>query len=84
MSGRGLDFLENWLNLYVTDADRHGSRERANELAARCVADAASLGIAVDDMEPEWASVETVIYEAMQNDVEAELAFWKSYAATRR
>jgi hypothetical protein len=34
-------------------------------------------------MEPEWGSVETIIFEAMQNDWEAELEFWKSVAAIR-
>ena len=84
MSGRGVDFLENWVNKNVTDADRKGSRERAQELAAACVADAAELGITIDGMEPEWRSVETIIYEAMQNDTEAELAFWKTFAAARK
>ena len=38
---------------------------------------AAPLGISPHDMEPEWGSVETIIYETMQNDMEAELEFWK-------
>ena len=83
MSGWGLDFLENWVNLYVTDADRNGNHERAKELAAHCLADAAALGITIDDMEPEWGSVEPIIYEAMQNDIDAELEFWKAFAASR-
>ena len=83
MSGRGIDFLENWLNKNVTDADRHGSRERAKGLAERCVAEAAALEISLEDMEPEWGSVETIIYEAMQNDIDAELEFWRTFAARR-
>lgn len=70
MSGRGIDFLEDWCHLHVTDADRKGSRERAQELAAACIADAAARGITIDGMEPEWGSVETVNYEAMQNDAD--------------
>jgi hypothetical protein len=31
-------------------------------------------------MEPEWGSVESMIYEAMQNDIVAELEFWKKFA----
>ena len=84
MSGRGVDFLENWVGKNVTDADRNGSRERALALAAECIADAAALGITVDDMEPEWGSVETIIHEVMQNDMDAELEFWKSFAAARK
>ena len=84
MSGRGVDFLENWVSKNVTDADRKGSRERAQALAAECIADAAEFGITIDGMEPEWGSVETIIYEAMQNNIEAELAFWKTFAAARK
>jgi hypothetical protein len=58
MSGRGIDFLENWVNKNVTAVDRKGSQNRAKELASQCFADAAVLGITVDDMEPEWGSVE--------------------------
>ena len=84
MSGRGVDFLENWVNKNVTDADRKGSREHAQELAAECIAHAAALGITIDDMEPEWGSVQTIIYQAMQNDIEAELVFWKAFAVARK
>lgn len=53
MSGRGIDFLENWVNKNVTAAYRKGSQDRATELAAQCYADAAALGITMNDMEPE-------------------------------
>ena len=43
MSGRGIDFLENWVNKNVTAADRKGSQDRAKELAAMCLADAVAL-----------------------------------------
>lgn len=83
MSGKGIDFLEDWVNRNVTDDFRHGDRLQAKALADRCIAEAANAGIAIDDMEPEWGSVETIIYEAMQNDMEAELEFWKGVAAIR-
>ena len=67
----------------MTDADQHGRRERATVLAERCVAEAAGLGITIDDMEPEWAPPVDVIYQAMQNDLEAELQIWKAVAAAR-
>jgi hypothetical protein len=38
-----------------------------------CIEEAAANGISIDDMEPEWSSVETIIYETMQNDMDAEL-----------
>ena len=81
MSGRGIDFLENCVNKNVTDADRKGSMERAKELAATCIADAADLGITIDDMEPEWGRVEEIIYDAMQDLLGDELVFWKTVAA---
>ena len=65
MSGRGNDFLENWIQQNITDADKHGSRERAKELAEKCVAAAAVLEVSLDDMEPDSGSVESIIYEAM-------------------
>lgn len=83
MSGRGIDFLENWVQQHVTEADKKGSSERAGQLADICVAEAAAIGIRIDDMEPEWGSVETIIYETMQNDMDAELEFWKAWAVMR-
>ena len=83
MSGRGIDFLENWIQHNVTAAEKHGSYERAKALAERCIAEAAVIDISLDEMEPEWGSVETILYEAMQNDIDAELGFWKAFAARR-
>ena len=83
MSGRGIDFLENWVNRNVTLADRKGSQDRATELVAQCYADAAALGITMDDMEPEWGSVEEIIYDAMQDVLGDELEHWKTFAAMR-
>ena len=83
MSGRGIDFLENWVNKNVTAADRKGSQDRATELAAQCYADAAALGITMDDMEPEWGSVEEIIYDAMRDVLGDELEHWKIFAAVR-
>lgn len=83
MSGRGIDFLENWVQQHVTEADKKGNSERAKELGDRCIADAAANGITIDDMEPEWGSIETIINEAMQDILGAELEFWKVWAAMR-
>jgi hypothetical protein len=54
MSGRGIDFLENWINRNVTEADKYGSHERAKELAAQLTADAKSQELTLDDLEPEF------------------------------
>ena len=78
-----IDFLENWVNKNITVADRKGSQDRATELAAQCYADAAALGITMDDMEPEWGSVEEIIFDAMQDVLGDELEHWKIFAAVR-
>jgi cytosine/adenosine deaminase-related metal-dependent hydrolase len=83
LSGHGIDFLENWIQQNVTEADRKGSQDHATELAAQCYADAAAHGITIDDMEPEWRSVEEIIYDAMQDVLGDELVFWKTVAAIR-
>ena len=35
------------------------------------------------DMEPEWGSVEEIIYDAMQDVLGDELEHWKIFAAVR-
>lgn len=47
MSGRGIDFLENWVNKNVTSADRKGIQDRATGLAAQCHQKAAAVGEAI-------------------------------------
>ena len=83
MSGHGIDFLENWIQQNVTEADKEGSRERARQLAGQCTSEAAHLGITIDDMEPEWGRVEDIVYDAMQDTLSDELEFWKAVAAVR-
>jgi len=82
MSGHGIDFLENWIQQNVTEADKQGGKDRAQELGRECIEGAAAHGTTIDDMEPEWGSVET-IYETIQNDMDAELEYWKAWAAMR-
>ncbi len=65
MTARGVEFLENWIQRNVTVAEKNGSRERAKELAERCVVEAAVFEISLDDLEPKFGSIESIIYEAM-------------------
>lgn len=65
MSSRGEKFLKDWIERNVTDTDRPGSRELATILAARCRGEAASKGISLAELEPEFVTVEMAIYEAM-------------------
>jgi hypothetical protein len=83
MSGKSLDFLEDWINLNVTEDYRQGDRFQAKALAQRCIVDAAMAGIALGDLRPEWGSVETIIYEAMQYDKDAEIRYWEDFSNTR-
>jgi hypothetical protein len=83
MRGKGIDFLEDWIYLNVTEDYRQGDRFRAKALANRCIADAAAAGITIDELIPEWGSVETIIYEAMQYDKDTEVEYWKHFADTR-
>jgi hypothetical protein len=71
MSGKGIDFLEDWVRRNVTEDERYGDRFAAKALADRCLADAANAGVTIDDLDPEQGSVETFIYEAMQNYFDA-------------
>jgi hypothetical protein len=84
VSGRDVGFLSDWLEKNVTVPNPDASPAKARELAASCIADATALGITTDDMEPEFGSVETIIYEAMKNYFDAELEFWKAFAAARK
>ena len=68
MSGRGIDFLENWIQQDVTEAEKKGSHERAKELAEKCIAEAAANSITINDMEPEWGTVESIIRDVLQQD----------------
>ena len=65
MTARGVDFLQDWIAINITDTDRPGSRELATIFAARCRVEAASKGIGPAELEPEFVTVEMAIYEAM-------------------
>ena len=70
MTALGVDFLMDWIDRNITDADRPGSRELATILATRCRGEAASKGISLTDLEPEFETVEMVIYQAMIHPAE--------------
>ena len=65
MSGRGIDFLENWVNKNVTAADKGGINMRALVLANHCIAEAAAQGLTLNEIVPEQGSVESIISEAI-------------------
>lgn len=65
MSSRGEKFLKDWIERNVTESDHPGSRELATILAARCRGEAASKGLGLVELEPNFITVEMAIYEAM-------------------
>ena len=67
MSARGIDFLESWIDGNVTEADKYGSHERAEELTVKCLAEAKAMGITADNMGSEPDSLEKMIYESMHH-----------------
>ena len=67
MTARGVEYLENWIDGNVTEADKYGSHERAKELAVQFEADAKAQGITLDDIGPQFGSLEAIIYEAMHH-----------------
>jgi len=73
MSGRGIGFLENWMQQNVTEADKKGSVDGdaaslSVEIAERLIADAEKAGLALDDLEPELGQPEVLIREALESD----------------
>ena len=68
MSGRGIDFLENWIAKNVAAAEFQGTPQRAAELADRCIAEAAAQNLNLSDLGPGWGSVDSIIFQGMQND----------------
>lgn len=83
MSERGTDFLRTWIERNLTDEDRHGSPIRAMTLAEHCMAEAAKVGLSAGDLEQTWGTVESIIYEAMQSDVETMRKLWSTFARAR-
>jgi D-tyrosyl-tRNA(Tyr) deacylase len=67
MSGRGVDFLKNWIAGNVTEVDKYASHDRAKDLVVKCVGEAKAAGLTLDDMELEPGDLETMIYEAMHH-----------------
>ena len=65
MSSRGEKFLKDWIERNITESDHPGSRELSTILAARCRGEAASKGISMTELEPDFLTVEMAIYEAM-------------------
>ncbi|HUQ35755.1 MAG TPA: hypothetical protein VM144_05200 [Aestuariivirga sp.] len=47
------------------------------------MAEAAKVGLSAGDLEQTWGTVESIIYEAMQSDVETMRKLWSTFARAR-
>lgn len=65
MSKVGTNFLEAWIDEFVTYTDNGANSVRALALADQCRVAAAAVGITIDDIEPKYGAVENIILEAM-------------------
>lgn len=65
MSVRGVEFLEDWIQQNVTARDISDDPLRASNLAMRCILDATALGFTLEEIKPEWGSLESHIADAM-------------------
>jgi hypothetical protein len=83
MSNRSLDFLEDWLRKNVTSKDRQGTPIRAFELADACISEAAVEGIFVEELVPEWGSIEAIIYQVMTTDDDGLAELRKKFGESR-
>ena len=70
MSKQAAEFLRSWIEQNVTYLDGGGDYIRAMELADKCRATAATLGIVVDETEGGIGVLETVIHKAMRGKLE--------------
>lgn len=71
MSVRGVEFLETWIQQNVTARDVPDDPLRASNLAMRCILDATALGFTLEEIKPEWGSLESHIANAMAHLNEA-------------
>ena len=60
MSGRGIDFLENWIQKNVTAGIPSDDPLRASDLAMRCIAEAAAEGLTLEEIKSDTGSVESL------------------------
>ena len=65
MTGKGLDFLNDWLPKHLVESGAGGGLTRAKRLAGEFYKDAKADGLPMLDLEGEFADVEKIINDAM-------------------
>jgi hypothetical protein len=72
MSGRGIKFLEEWIQKNVKALDPSDDPLRASNLAAHCIAEAAAEGLTLEEIKPDSGSIESHIFDAMVDRTDLE------------
>ncbi len=65
MTDKGQAFLDTWINRNVSYLDVGGDYLRAIVLAERCIGEAATLGITLNELDPTAMSLEKIMHNAM-------------------
>ena len=65
MSNPAVEFVESWIDQHVTYGEKGGDSSRAATLAEMCRDAATSLGVSIEDIKPEFGTLEAIILEAM-------------------
>lgn len=65
MTDKGQTFLDTWINRNVSYLDVGGDYLRAIVLAERCIGEAATLGITLNELDPTAMSMEKIMHDAM-------------------
>ena len=65
MTNPAAEFVENWIDQHVTYGEKGGDPTRAAMLANMCRNAAAIFGVSVEDIQPEFGTLEAIILEAM-------------------
>lgn len=74
MSQQGIDFLNEWVRENVNaDAYPNNDKQRAEQLVAECLAEAAKHGITRAEIEEDMGNLEDHMMEAMEAATDAEV-----------
>ena len=65
MTRRGIDFLEDWVSKNVQAGAPPDDPLYASNLANRCIADAATAGLTLEEIRPDMGTLESYIADAM-------------------
>lgn len=65
MSNRAVEFVESWIDQHVTYSEKGGDAMQAAMLANMCRNAAATLSVSIEDIQPEFGTLEAIILEAM-------------------